>query len=54
MGEAIIYINGEKATWKRIADEYGESYCEELKEEYKNIPEWTTIYSEDGMIEISK
>ena len=48
-----IYINGESATWKRIANEYGKNYAEELKAEAKAAKPWTTIYSEDNMIEIS-
>lgn len=48
-----IYINGESATWKRIANEYGKNYAEELKAEAKSAKPWTTIYSEDDMIEIS-
>lgn len=48
-----IYINGESATWKRIANEYGKNYAEELKAEAKAAKPWTTIYSEDDMIEIS-
>lgn len=51
---AIIWINGEEGTWKRIADEYGEDYCKELKTAYKNAKPWTTIISEDGLIEICK
>lgn len=51
---AIIYINGEESTWKRIKEEYGENYCAELKEEYKQAEPYTTIYSEDGIIEITK
>lgn len=48
-----IYINGEKASWKRIKEEYGENYCNELKKEIKNADPYTTIISEDGMIEIT-
>lgn len=48
-----IYINGEKSNWKRIKEEYGMNYCNELKEEIKNSPPYTTIISEDGMIEIN-
>lgn len=54
MRAPTIWINGEKGSWKRIADEYGNIYCDELKEAYKNADMWTTIYSEDGLIEISK
>lgn len=49
-----IYINGENATWKRIAEEYGTLYMEDLKNDVKNEPEGTTIISEDRMIEIYK
>ena len=48
-----IYINGEKASWKRIKEEYGENYCNELEEEIKNAAPYTTIISEDGRIEIN-
>lgn len=48
-----IYINGEKASWKRIKEEYGENYCNELKEEIKSAVPYTTIISEDGRIEIN-
>ena len=48
-----IYINGEKANWKKIKEEYGEIYCNELKEEIKNAAPYTTIISEDGRIEIN-
>lgn len=51
---ATIYINGEETTWKRVKEEYGENYYRELKEEYKQAAPYTTIYSEDGMIEITK
>ena len=51
---AIIYINGEEATWRRIKEEYGENYCKELKDLYKQAAPYTTIYSEDGAIEITK
>lgn len=50
----MIYINGEEASWKRIKEEYGENYCNELKKEFKQAKAYTTIYSEDGMIEITK
>lgn len=48
-----IYIKGEEANWKRIKEEYGENYCNELKEEIENAAPYTTIISEDGMIEIN-
>lgn len=51
---AIIYINGADATWKDIAENYGENYCKQLKKEYQQAERYTTIISEDVMIEIPK
>lgn len=50
--DVTIYINGADATWKRIKEEYGENYCKELKERAREAEPFTTLFSEDGMIEI--
>lgn len=48
-----IYINGEKASWKRISDEYGENYCKDLREFVKKeCKKWDSVTSEDGTIDI--
>lgn len=49
-----IYINGEEASWKRISDEYGENYCEELKREVKGDKPYSAIVREDGVVVIFK
>lgn len=46
------YYNGEKVTMKWVAENYGEGYAKELKEEIKNSKPYSTIYSEDGLLEI--
>lgn len=50
--DVTIYINGADATWKRIKEEYGENYCKELKQMAREAEPFTTLFSEDGMIEI--
>ena len=49
----VIWINGEEATWKRVKNEYGESYAKELREEVKNCEPYTTIISADGSLEVN-
>ena len=49
----VIWINGEEATWKRVKNEYGESYAKELREEVKNCEPYTTIIGADGSLEVN-
>ena len=49
-----IYINGEKASWKRIKEEYGALYCEELKEEVRDLKAWESLHNEEAQIDIFK
>ena len=49
-----IYIDGKKSTWKDVKEQYGEIYCADLKDFCREQSDYTTIYSEDGRIEISK
>ena len=49
-----IYINGEKANWKRVSDEYGDLYCEELREEAKELKAWESLHNEEAQIDIFK
>ena len=47
-----LYLNGKKCSWNQIESDYGENYTKELKELCKSIPIWSTVTSEDGLIEI--
>lgn len=47
-----IHFNGEKVTMKWVAENYGEVYAKGLKKEIKNAKPYSTIYSEDRMLEI--
>lgn len=47
-----LYLNGKKCSWNQIESDYGENYTKELKELCKSIPIWSTLTSEDGLIEI--
>lgn len=46
------YYNGEKVTMEWVAKNYGEEYAKELKKEIKSSKPYSTIYSEDRMLEI--
>lgn len=48
-----VYWNGKKSTWKEIRENYGDSYAEELEEFAKMTRPYTTITSEDGLIDIN-
>ena len=47
-----IYMNGAKINWKKVVENYGTEYANELKIEIKMVRPYTTITSEDGSLEI--